>query len=159
MNLKTFVVATSAAVLLAACQAGTPGMSVGIGLGTAIGSHVGLGTSINIPVSMKRTPSSEGVNIIEEQIVSYFDAQGRAVNQAQSDGFYRRLIGKNGGDYTVQDFYANGNKRTDPYTINRQQLMTFQVYPENGTLTTYAYNGNVMQQRVFRNGKLIKANY
>ena len=40
------------AFILTACTANSPRMSVGLGLGTAIGSHIGLGTSVNIPVGI-----------------------------------------------------------------------------------------------------------
>ena len=57
---------------LCACTAGTPGMSIGLGIGTGIGHHVGLGTSVNIPITLdknKTTPNNTGgINIIEEQI-------------------------------------------------------------------------------------------
>ena len=151
--------------LLAACSVGTPGMSVGLGVGTGIGNHVGLGTSINLPVRLdknrKSTSSdSNGLNVIKEQIVTYFDARGNTSNSMVKGGYYRQLISKRGGDYIVQDFYSdNSQKRTDPYTLSRNQLMQFRAAPDNGSLTTYAYNGNVMQQQVFKNGKLISAKY
>lgn len=145
---------------VSACSVGTPGMSVGLGVGTNIGRHVGLGTSINIPVGIDHNRKQSGVNVVEEQIVTYFDSKGKAGNQPVQGGFYRQLISKRGNEYIVQDFYYdNSKKRTDPYTLSRKQLLDFHAYPENGALTVYAYNGNLMQQRVYRNGKLINAKY
>ncbi|MGN6977383.1 NemA protein, partial [Neisseria sp. P0006.S006] len=43
--------------------------------------------------------------------------------------------------------------------LSRNQLMQFRATPSNGSLTTYAYNGTVMQQQVFQNGKLVNAKY
>lgn len=161
--MKHLILSSTLVALLSACTAGTPGMSVGLGLGTSIGSHLGLGTSVNIPIrfnSGTRTADSGGINVIEEKIIANFDAQGRVSNTAVKGGFYRQLISKRGGEYIVQDFYSdNSRKRTDPYTLSREQLLTFRAAPTNGSLTTYAYNGNIMQQQVFQNGKLISARY
>ena len=54
---------------------------------------------------------------------------------------------------------TTAKKRTDPYVLSRNQLMQFRATPSNGSLTTYAYNGTVMQQQVFQNGKLVNAKY
>lgn len=147
---------------LSACSIGTSGLSVGLGLGTSIGNHIGLGTSLNIPVSLDKNENKNngGVNIIEEKIISYFDIHGNPSNTEIKNGFYRQLISKRHNDYIVQDFYNdNGQKRTDPYTLTRNQLIQFNATPTNGSLTTYAYNGNVMQHQVFQNGKLVSAKY
>ncbi|MCF7520817.1 NemA protein [Neisseria sp. ZJ106] len=149
---------------LTACTAGTPGMSVGIGLGTNIGSHLGLGTSLNIPVSLSPGKTALGSNSqtapAANEIIAYFDVHGTPSNAAVKGGFYRQLISKRGDEYIVQDFYGDqGRKRTDPYTISRNQLMNFNATPDNGSLTRYAYNGAVMQQQVFQNGRLISAQY
>lgn len=162
--IKNIVLTSILATALGACSTGTPGMSVGVGLGTGIGRHLGIGTSLNIPIrldqSTGKTTDNGGVNIIEEKIITHFDAQGIPSNAAVKGGFYRQLISKRGNDYLVQDFYSdNGRKRTDPYTLTRDQLMQFKATPANGSLVSYAYNGNVMQQQVFQNGKLIRAKY
>ncbi|VEJ21169.1 NemA protein [Neisseria animaloris] len=161
--MKHILLAALITGLLSACTVGTPGMSVGVGVGTNIGRHVGLGTSINIPVGLERTRSSKttgGINAIKEQIITHFDAKGNTSNQAVKGGFYRQLISKHGNEYIVQDFYGdNGKKRTDPYTLPRNRLLDFRAHPVDGTLTTYAYNGNVMQQQVYQNDKLISARY
>ena len=161
---RTLPALALAILFLGACTVGTPGMSVGIGVGSSIGRHVGLGTSINIPVGFNKTRSDSdgsGINVIEEQIVTYFDAQGQTSNAAVKGGFYRQLISKrNNNEYIVQDFYSdNARKRSDPYTLNRAALMDFQAHPTDGTLTVYAYNGNIMQQKVYQNGRLISAQY
>lgn len=161
--MKRILLSTGLITLLSACSVGTPGMSIGLGLGTSLGSNVGLGTSINIPVRFDPKQNSQnngGVNIIEEQIITYFDAHGQTSNQAVKGGFYRQLINKRGNEYVVQDFYSdNSRKRTDPYVLSREQLMQFRATPSNGSLTTYAYNGNIMQQQAFQNGKLVGAKY
>ncbi|PSJ80455.1 NemA protein [Neisseria iguanae] len=166
--MKMILSAALAIATLSACSLGTPGMSIGLGLGTALGNHVGLGTSLNIPVRLDKTKigsntnqtKNSSVNIVDEQIVTYFDAHGNVSNNAVNGGFYRQLLSKRNNEYVVQDFYGDNNiKRTDPYTISRNQLMQFHATPTNGSLTTYAYNGNIMQQQVFQNGKLVSAKY
>lgn len=162
--MKHILTATALTAALGACTVGTPGMSVGVGVGTSIGRHVGLGTSINIPVGLDRSDNRKtgkgGINVVDEQIVTYFDAQGGTSNQSVKGGFYRQLVSKHGSEYIVQDFYSdNGRKRTDPYTLTRNRLMDFRAHPDDGALTTYAYNGNLMQQQVYKNGKLVDAKY
>lgn len=158
--MKNILIAGAVASALSACSVGTPGMSVGLGVGTNIGRHVGLGTSINIPVGIDRNRNQSGVNVVEEQIVTYFDSNGKTAGQPVRGGFYRQLISKRNNEYIVQDFYYdNSKKRTDPYTLPRSRLLDFNAHPENGTLATYAYNGNLMQQKVYQNGRLVNAKY
>lgn len=148
--------------LLAACSGvgvNGGGVSLGLGLGGTIGRHVGLGTSINIPLKIDQNKSQtdkSGINVIDEKIITYFDAQGQTSDSAVKGGFSRQLLAKQGDDYVVQDFYATGEKRTEPMTLTRAQLFDFRAHPNNGAHTVYAINGNIMQQNNFRDGKLIK---
>lgn len=146
--------------VLAACSSSPSGMSVNLGIGSSIGRHVGLGTSVNIPVGLpgKRDP---GINTIEEQTVTHFDAQGNTSETAVKGGYYRQLISKRSdSEYIVQDFYQdNAKKRTDPMILSRNQLMDLNAHPHEGTLTVYAYNGNIMRQQTYQNGKLTGAKY
>lgn len=146
---------------LAACAADPSGMSVNLGIGSSIGRHVGLGTSVSIPVGPRRLPSGSGINTAEEQIVTHFDAQGNTSESAVKGGYYRQLVSKRGNnEYIVQDFYEdNSKKRTDPFIITRNQLMNFNAHPQDGTLTVYAYNGNIMRQQTYQNGRLANAKY
>lgn len=143
------------------------GISLGLNLGGMIGNHVGIGTSVNIPLQTKSTTSSttstqnisKQDNLFSNQIITHFDTQGNATESAVMGGFYRQLLSKTHDQkYVVQDFYSTGEKRTDPMILTRDQLMTFRATPHNGTLTVYAINGNVMQQQVFQNQKIIKNN-
>ena len=60
----------------------------------------------------------------------------------------------------MQDFYSdNSRKRTDPYVLPRSELMNFRAHPADGTLSIYAYNGNLMQQQTYRNNRLVDAKY
>ncbi|XXQ67238.1 NemA protein [Neisseriaceae bacterium B1] len=150
-----------AAVLLSACSGvgvNGSGVSLGVGLGGMIGNHVGLGTSINIPIGRDTTPTQQtgGIHVIEQKIITYFDTHGQTSNSAVKGGFSRQLLAKQGDDFLVQDFYDTGEKRTDPMTLTREQLFVFRTHPNNGALTVYAINGNIMQQQNFRNGKLVK---
>lgn len=152
-------------VWLVGCANGisSNGVSLGIGLGGMLGNHVGIGTSVNIPLggnsgSLKTDTANTGLNVFEEQIVTYFDANGMAKDAAVKGGFYRKLLSKPSSDeYLVQDFYEMGGvKRTDPMILSRDQLTTFRANPRNGTLTVYAINGNVMQNQVFKNNQIVK---
>lgn len=148
------------ALLLSACGVSTNGMSVGIGIGSSIGRHVGLGTSINIPIGgnsngTATSATNSGINISEQKILTYFDAQGNPSEQAVKGGYYRQLIAQDKNGYLVQDFYAGGEKRTDPMTLSREQLFVFRSHPNNGSYTVYAVNGTIMQQQNFRNGKTV----
>lgn len=138
------------------------GISLGVGLGGSIGRHVGLGTSINIPLTLDKdkaetTSNTGGINVVEQKIITYFDTQGRAADSAVKGGFFRQLLIKqNDNAYLVQDFYDNGNKRSDPMTLAKEQLFEFRAQPKDGTYTVYAINGNIMQQHNFKNGKLVQ---
>lgn len=159
---KTLAAGLLGSLLLAACSVGTPGVSLNLGLGGNIGRHVGLGTSVNIPLTLDKTKAAENAQtpIMGEQILTYFDAKGQAADQAVKGGFVRKLIGKrSNGGYIVQDFYDNGQKRTDPVEIAKADLFVWDARPQNGSLTVYAYNGSVLKQQVFRDGKLIGARY
>nr|WP_042949370.1 NemA protein [Kingella kingae] len=136
------------------------GISLGVGLGGSIGRHVGLGTSINIPLSLDKDEAESktgGINVTEQKIITYFDAQGRTSDSAVKGGFFRQLlVEQNDNAYLVQDFYDNGNKRSDPMTLAKEQLFEFRAQPKDGTYTVYAINGNIMQQHNFKNGKLVQ---
>lgn len=148
---------TLCTILLSACS-GTSnnGVSVGIGLGGMLGSRVGVGTSINIPIGSNTTTPSPNTQIPEQQIITHFDTQGHSSENSVKGGYYRQLLAKQNNDYLVQDFYSSGEKRTDPMLLSREQLFTFRAHPNNGSYTVYAINGNIMQQQNFRNGVLVK---
>lgn len=159
---KTLLISVLA-VTLAACGVGVSnqGISLGLGLGGTIGRHVGLGTSINIPLTFDKnnTETAQKVgdlNVDEQKIITHFDAQGRVSDAAVKGGFFRQLLAKQGNNaYLVQDFYDNGKKHTDPMILQQNQLFEFRAHPNDGAYTVYAINGNIMQQQNFRNGKLI----
>lgn len=160
--MKHYLSPIALSLLLAACS-GMDGnnVSLGVGLGGTIGRHVGLGTSLNIPLTIGRgnqanNPENSGINVIEEKVLTYFDAQGNASDNAVKGGYYRQLLSKQSNGYWVQDFYATGEKRTEPMLLSREQAFTFRAHPNNGAYTVYAINGNIMQQQNFRNGQLVR---
>ena len=145
MNKISLIAVTAATLALGACANGTgQGVSLNLGLGGLIGSHLGIGTSVNIPLggTAQKNPA---------------DGENRGgLRVIVKNGYYRELVAKqNDQTYVVQDFYGNGNKRTDPMTLAKDQLFEFRAHPHNGAYTVYAINGNIMQQQNFRNGKLI----
>ena len=155
---KKLIAAIAAAAALSACGTNGNGVSLGIGLG-GFSRHVGIGTSVNIPSGGRQADTDEkgGLRVIEEQIVTYFDAEGRATEHGVKGGYYRQLLKKQSKrDYLVQDFYFDGQKRSDPMVIARENLFVFRAHPENGVLTVYAINGAVMQQQNYRNGQPVQ---
>lgn len=154
---KRIITTAALALCLSACGSNGNGVSLGLGLGGLIGNHVGIGTSINIPLGGNKQPENNGsgINVIEQKIITHFDAQGNATEHAVKGGYYRQLISQDKNGYLVQDFYATGEKRTDPMTLSREQVFTFRTHPNNGSHTVYAINGNIMQQQNFRNGKTV----
>ena len=65
MKLSTY--SLMAALVLAGCSSsGGNGMSVNLGLGGLVGKHVGLGTSVNIPIGSGNKTAENGVRVLEE---------------------------------------------------------------------------------------------
>ncbi len=147
---------TCAVLLLSGCA----GSDVMLGLGFG-GRHFGMGTGVSIPVGNRGGSVQDlgGLRIIEEQVLTYFDAEGRPSNAAVKGGYYRQLLSRQGRDYLVQDFYETGQKRSDAMLLARDALYNFRAHPQNGVLTTYAINGNILYQQNFRNGKMVSASY
>ena len=139
------------ALLLAAC---TPsGMSIGIGGG----SHFGIGTSLHFPLG--QNVNNSGLNISEEQIITFFDANFKAQRSPAKGGYYRELLAKRPGKlYLVQDFYEDSRrKRTDPMLLQQSQLMDFYAYPADGSHSVYYNNGNLATQTQYQNGKAVRS--
>ena len=149
---STHLLTLPCALLLAAC---TPsGMSIGIGGG---GSHFGIGTSLHFPLG--QNVNNSGLNISEEQIITFFDAQFKAQRSPAKGGYYRELLAKRPGKlYLVQDFYEDSRrKRTDPMLLQQSQLMDFYAYPANGSHSVYYNNGNLATQTQYQNGKAVRS--
>ena len=145
----------TALLLLTAC-AGAGGSSISLGIG-GFGSHIGLGTSVNIPIG-SRTPAADtgGINVTEEQIITHFAADGTASEQAVKGGSYRRLLNVlGGGNYLVQDFYGDGQKRTDPMILPKKACSPPTAHPTDSAYTVYDRNGNPIRRQVYRNNRLI----
>ena len=120
----------TALLLLTACADGPGGSSISLGIG-GFGSHIGLGTSVNIPIG-SRTPA------------------------ADKGGSYRRLLNVlGGGNYLVQDFYSDGQKRTDPMILPKKALFSADAHPTDSAYTVYDRNGNPIRRQVYRNNRLI----
>ena len=157
--MKTPILPILLCTLLTACTGLPGGAAVGLGIG-GISRHLGFGTSLSVPVGGRGYGGIRDLNVIEEHVVTYCAADGTAGNSAVKGGYYRQLLGRQGGGYLVQDFYEdNAAKRTDPMLLPRNMLYTFDAHPADGSLTVYARNGNVLRQQVYRNGQLIDAKY
>ena len=139
----------TALLLLTACAGGPGGSSISLGIGG--------GTSVNIPIG-SRTPAVDtgGINVTEEQIITHFAADGTASEQAVKGGSYRRLLNVlGGGNYLVQDFYGDGQKRTDPMILPKKALFSADAHPTDSAYTVYDRNGNPIRRQVYRNNRLI----
>lgn len=139
--------------LLAGCA--DNGMSIGLGIGGG-SRHFGLGTSLNIPIG-GTTRTADNLPGGGEQTIAYFTADGQSSDHAVKGGFERRLLAKQNNEYLVQDFYSNGNKRTDPMRLARDNLLTFNARPDNGSLTVYSPEGKLLKQQVYRDSRPISA--
>ncbi|ASP17732.1 NemA protein [Neisseria sp. 23W00296] len=150
MKQLAFLLATAAA--LSACS-DTNGTSLSLGIG-GFGRHLGLGTSVNIPIGGKTAlPDAADAG---EKTVAHFSADGKTADSPVKGGYYRRLIGKRGSVYLVQDFYTEDQKRTDPMELPRSALFDADAHPDNGSRAVYARSGELLNQQVYRNGKAVE---
>ena len=142
-------------ILIAALLAGcSNGMSIGLGIGGG-GRHFGLGTSVNIPIGGQTRPAENLPDGAEQQPIAYFSADGQISDSAVKGGFERRLLAKQDNEYLVQDFYSGGGKRTDPMRLTRDNLLTFNAHPHNGSHTVYDPSGQLLLQKAYRDGRTI----
>ena len=128
----------TALLLLTACAGGPGGSSISLGIG-GFGSHIGLGTSVNIPIG-SRTPAADtgGINVTGEQIITHFAADGTASEQAVKGSSYHRLLNVlGGGNYLVQDFYGDGQKRTDPMILPKKACSPPTAHPTKQAHTRF----------------------
>ena len=127
----------TALLLLTACAGGPGGSSISLGIG-GFGSHIGLGTSVNIPIG-NRTPAADkgGINVTEEQIITHFAADGTASEQAVKGGSYRRLL------------------NVLPMILPQKALFSADAHPTDSAYTVYDRNGNPIRRQVYRNNRLI----
>lgn len=148
--MKKTVLLTLAAAALAACS----GSSVNLGIG-GFGRHLGLGTSVSIPVGGKKAPDAYTPDSKEETVVVRFTADGQPTDSPAKGGSYRQLLSKRGdNEYLVQDFYEEGGaKRTDPMPLTRATLFAADAHPQDGTLTVYAPDGKILRHQLYRNGR------
>ena len=157
MKQRNFAAAACVALL-----AGCSGSNVLLGLGVA-GRHLGVGTGLSIPVGSRNNGSNVqdlgNLRIIEEQVVTYFDAQGKAVPNEVKGGYYRQLVERQAREYWMQDFHESRQNHRDAMLLTRESLYDFRAHPQNGVLTTYAINGNILYQQNFRDGKMVSASY
>ncbi|MGF6148516.1 Uncharacterised protein [Kingella potus] len=150
--MKNILLLSLAAITLTACS----GSSVNLGIG-GFGRHLGLGTSVSIPVGGKKTPSDADIpdTAKEQTVVVRFAADGQATDSPAKGGSYRQLLGKRSdSEYLVQDFYEDGGaKRTDPMVLTRQALFSADAHPQDGTLTVYSPDGKILRHQLYRNGQ------
>lgn len=80
---------------------------------------------------------------------------------AENKDFYRISKGPKGMFFIVQDFYASGEKRTEPFLVSDIEkakqdnfdLLTYDQMAINGLLITWFNNGQVERKGVFDQGK------
>ena len=91
--MKKTVLLTLAAATLAACS----GSSVNLGIG-GFGRHLGLGTSVSIPVGGKKAPDAYTPDSKEETVVVRFTADGQPTDNPAKGGSRseERRVGKEG---------------------------------------------------------------
>lgn len=167
MNLKQYCVPLALSLSLNACQVNPGDIGLGFGLSGGSGGGVHFGTGINIPIraitGMGNHPTQSGINIQEESVISYFDSSinhHRASTKPVRGGFYRKLLGKQGAQSLVQDFYYDsGRKYNEPMLLSQNEVYQFDSLPPSGILYTYHENGQLASKRELLNQRLISAQY
>lgn len=163
MNTRNRITTTLTALVLSACSSG---VGIGFGLGNA-GGGVNFGTGISFPLGSlgsRNDPAKSGINIIEEQVVSYFGTaeQGhKASNKPIEGGFYRRLLGKQGNNqWLVQDYYYDSSRKyNEPMLLSIDDAYRFEALPSSGTFYTYHENGQIASKRVYDKQRLLSSEH
>lgn len=161
MKTSRLLTLLTTAFTLGACSSG---MNVGFGLGNS-GGGVSFGSGISIPIggfgTVRNNPARSGINIVDTQVVSYFGSANQAYRASTTPitgGFYRRLLGKQGNLWLVQDHYYNSNKKyNDPMLLSVDAAYRFESLPNSGTFYTYHENGQVASKRVYDNQRLLSS--
>ena len=158
-TLRLYTLTVTAALSLSACGS----MGIGFGLGNS-GGGVNFGTGISFPIGglgVRNDPAKSGINLIDVQVVSYFGtaAQGYKPSDSQIDGgFYRRLLGKQGKLWLVQDYYNDSDRKyNEPMLLSVDEAYRFTALPASGTFYTYHENGQIASKRVYENTRLLKS--
>ena len=158
-TLRLYTLTMTAALTLSACGS----MGIGFGLGNS-GGGVNFGTGISFPLGglgVRNDPAKSGINLIDVQVVSYFGtaAQGYKPSDSQIDGgFYRRLLGKQGKLWLVQDYYNDSDRKyNEPMLLSVDEAYRFTALPASGTFYTYHENGQIASKRVYENTRLLKS--
>ena len=158
-TLRLYTLTMTAALTLSACGS----MGIGFGLGNS-GGGVNFGTGISFPLGglgVRNDPAKSGINLIDVQVVSYFGtaAQGYKPSDSQIDGgFYRRLLGKQGKLWLVQDYYNDSDRKyNEPMLLSVDEAYRFTALPASGTFYTYHENGQIASKRVYENSRLLKS--
>lgn len=130
------------------------GVSVGIGGGSG---NFGIGTTLNFPIG--GTGNTGGIQVSEEQIVTYFDAGFKPQRKPAKGGYYRELLAKRSGHlYLVQDFYEDSRKkRTDPMLLSKDKLEQFHAFPTDGSHSVYYESGRLATQTQYQNGQALRS--
>ena len=151
---------------LSACQVNPADIGLGFGIGGGSGGGVHFGTGINIPIGafgVGNNPARSGINIDEEKVVSYFasaEQHHRASSKPVRGGFYRKLLGKQGTQWLVQDFYYDsGRKYNEPMLLSETEAQQFDSLPASGTVYTYHENGQLASKRELSQQRLIQTQY
>ncbi len=166
MNAKKYAIIALTSFTLSACSVGPSGISLGVGLGGSIGNNIGIGTSVNIPISTRSNTSSNnrgGINVIEKDVVTYFDIDARGNKESRSPiigGYMRELIEKKkDGQWLVQDYFEDQSAyaRTDPFIVSKKRAYQFNAHPTFGSMRIYHRNGNIAEERNYVDDKLVYA--
>ena len=159
-TLRSYTFILTTALALSACSSG---VGIGFGLGNA-GGGVNFGTGITFPIGgldVRNDAAKSGINLIDVQVVSYFGtaAQGYKSSDNPIDGgFYRRLLGKQGKLWLVQDYYNDSDRKyNEPMLLGVDEAYRFTALPASGTFYTYHENGQIASKRVYENSRLLKS--
>lgn len=95
-------------------------------------------------------------------VIAHFDADGKLAETAQTGGYFRQFLGRNGkGQAVVQDFYQDNQAvQTNPMTIpDDQNLKSFDSAVAEGRVIWYSPAGKITEFLDYHNGLVQRGGY
>lgn len=123
-----------------------------------LAAAVAMGLAACSSTSNVRNDAYRQIAVKQEEVVAYFNLDGRVANQKVANGYYRKLLGTTSDNgFIVQDFYSrNDQKQSDPLKItHKEALQVFDNQHTDSEVTLYYANGARLESSVYDKGKLV----